>query len=82
VGLIIDRPGKGVPIVQDLREAPFISSIEDFVSYPRVIGNINPLRRRLEEILIEAGLLKESEIIRKTPTLIDAKPQNYEENKL
>ncbi|MFW9833575.1 MAG: winged helix-turn-helix transcriptional regulator [Candidatus Thorarchaeota archaeon] len=81
VGLIIDRPGKGVPIIQDLRDAPFISSIEDFISYPRVIGNITPLRRRLEEILIEAGLLTESEIIRKTPTLIDAKPQNSEENK-
>ena len=81
VGLIIDRPGKGVPIVQDLREARFIRSIEDFVSYPRVIGNISPLRRRLEEILIEAGLLTESDIIRRSPKLIDAKPQSSAENR-
>ncbi|NHI88946.1 MAG: winged helix-turn-helix transcriptional regulator [Candidatus Thorarchaeota archaeon] len=82
VGLLIDRPGKGMPIIQDLKESPFIKSIEDFVSYPRVIGNISPLRRRLEEILIEAGLLTEPEIIRKTPILIDAKPQDSAKNGL
>ena len=81
VGLIIDRPGKGIPIVQDLRESPFIMAIEDFVSYPRVIGNISPLRRRLEEILIEAGLLIESETIRRTQKLIDAKPQSSTEKR-
>jgi DNA-binding Lrp family transcriptional regulator len=82
VGLLIDSPGKGMPIIQHLKEAPFIKSIEDFVSYPRVISNISTLRRKLEEILIEAGLLTESDIIRKTPILIDAKPQNSVENKL
>ena len=80
VGLLIDNPGKGMPIIQDLKEAPFIRSIEDFVSYPRVIANISSLRRKLEEILIEAGLLTESEIIRRTPILIDAKPQDSEKN--
>ncbi|MFW9913344.1 MAG: winged helix-turn-helix transcriptional regulator [Candidatus Thorarchaeota archaeon] len=64
VGMIIDRPGKGIPMLRDLRGAPFIKSIEDFVSYPRVVGNIFPLRLKLEEILIESGLLAESDIIR------------------
>jgi DNA-binding Lrp family transcriptional regulator len=80
VGLLIDRTGKGMPIMRSLREAPFIKSIEDFVSYPRVIGNISILRRKLEEILIEAGLLTESDIIRISPTLIDRKIQNSAEN--
>ncbi|MFW9768753.1 MAG: winged helix-turn-helix transcriptional regulator [Candidatus Thorarchaeota archaeon] len=82
VGLIIDRPGKGMPIIQKLKEAPFIKSIEDYVSYPRVVANVYPLRRKLEEILIEAGLLIESDIIRRTPILIDAKRQDYSETKL
>ncbi|MFX1578904.1 MAG: winged helix-turn-helix transcriptional regulator [Promethearchaeota archaeon] len=82
VGLLIDRPGKGMPIIQNLKEAPFIKSIEDFVSYPRVVSNISTLRRKLEEILIEAGLLTESDIIRKSPTLIDKKTQDSVENKL
>jgi DNA-binding Lrp family transcriptional regulator len=80
VGLLIDSPGRGMPIIQGLRQAPFIRSIEDFVSYPRVVGNISSLRRKLEEILIEAGLLTESEILRISPTLIDAKPQDSAEN--
>jgi DNA-binding Lrp family transcriptional regulator len=79
VGLLIDNPGKGMPIIQGLRQAPFIRSIEDFVSYPRVVGNISSLRRKLEEILIEAGLLTESEIIRISPGLIDRKIQNSAE---
>jgi len=74
VGLIIDRPGKAVPIIQGLKKDALIKSIEDYVSYPRVVGNILPLRRKLEEILIDAGLMTESEIIRKTPTLVDTKP--------
>lgn len=82
VGLLIDSPGKVMPIIQDLKEAPFIRSIEDFVSYPRVISNISSLRRKLEEILIEAGLLIESDIIRRDPILLDAKPQNSAENRL
>jgi DNA-binding Lrp family transcriptional regulator len=80
VGLIIDGPGKGMPIIQDLKEAPFIRSIEDFVSYPRVVANISPSRRKLEEILIEAGLLTDSEIIRISPILIDKRKENSAEN--
>jgi DNA-binding Lrp family transcriptional regulator len=71
VGLIIDRPGKVVPIIQDLKGADFIRSVEDYVSYPRVVGNLNPLRRKLEEILIKSGLLTKSEIIRMSPGLMD-----------
>ena len=82
VGLIIDRPGEGMSIIRDLKEAPFIKSIEDFVSYPKVISNVYPLRQKLEEILIEAGLMTESDIIRRTPILIDANPQDYSEIKL
>ncbi|MFX1368978.1 MAG: winged helix-turn-helix transcriptional regulator [Promethearchaeota archaeon] len=80
VGLIIDRPGKAVPIIRDLREVAFITSVEDYVSYPRVVGNVSPLRCKLEEILIEAGLMTESEIIRRPPKLIDTKPQNSGES--
>jgi hypothetical protein len=69
VGLIIDDPGKGMPIIQDLKGAPFIRSIEDFVSYPRVVGNIHPLRRKLEEILLESGLLTESDLIGRSPPI-------------
>jgi DNA-binding Lrp family transcriptional regulator len=68
VGLIIDRPGKGVFIVQDLKESAFIKSIEDYVSYPRVVGNILPLRTKLEEILIESGVLAESDMVRNQNT--------------
>jgi len=82
VGLIIDRPGKGMAIIQKLKEAPFIKSIEDFVTYPQVISNVYPLRRKLEEILLAAGLMTESDIIRRTPILIDAKPQDYSQSKL
>jgi hypothetical protein len=57
VGLIIDRPGKAVAIIQDLKEAAFIETIEDYVSYPRVVGTSFPLRQKLVEILIESGLL-------------------------
>jgi DNA-binding Lrp family transcriptional regulator len=64
VGLIIDRPGKGIPIIQDCKESPFIRSIEDYVSYPRVVPSSFPLRRKMAEILIESGLLSESDKIR------------------
>lgn len=80
VGLLIDHPGKGMPIIQDLKEAPFIRSIEDCVSYPKVVSNISILRRKLEEILIEAGLLTKSDIIRISPILIDKRTQNSAEN--
>ncbi|MFW9889233.1 MAG: winged helix-turn-helix transcriptional regulator [Candidatus Thorarchaeota archaeon] len=65
VGMIIDRPGKGIPMIRGLKEDPFIKSIEDYVSYPRVVGNIFPPRLKLEEMLIESGLLAESDIIRR-----------------
>ena len=78
VGLLIDRPGKGMPIMEDLKETSFIRSIEDFVSYPKVVSNISPLRRKLEEILTEAGLLTESDIIRISPILIDRRKLNSE----
>ncbi|MFW9802472.1 MAG: winged helix-turn-helix transcriptional regulator [Candidatus Thorarchaeota archaeon] len=65
VGMIIDRPGKGMPMIRGLKENPFIKSVEDYVSYPRVVGNIFPLRLKLEEMLIESGLLAESDIIRR-----------------
>ncbi|MFW9868164.1 MAG: winged helix-turn-helix transcriptional regulator [Candidatus Thorarchaeota archaeon] len=70
VGLIIDRPGRGVAVIQDLKEAKFIKSIEDYVSYPRVIANMLPLRRKLEEILINSGLLAESDVIRNQNTQV------------
>lgn len=66
IGFIIDRPGKAIPIIRDLKEAPFIKSMEDYVSYPRVVGNLFPLRRKLEEILLESGLLVESDLIRRS----------------
>ncbi|MFX0054838.1 MAG: winged helix-turn-helix transcriptional regulator [Promethearchaeota archaeon] len=65
VGMIIDRPGKGISMIRGLKEDPSIKSIEDYVSYPRVVGNIFPLRLKLEEVLIESGLLAESDIIRR-----------------
>ena len=80
VGLLIDHPGKGMSIIQDLKGAPFIRSIEDFVSYPKAVSSISILRRKLEEILIDAGLLSESDIIRISPTLIDRKVQTSADN--
>jgi DNA-binding Lrp family transcriptional regulator len=56
IGLIIDRPGKGVPIIGEIKAAPFTQSVEDFGSYPRVIRANNPLAARLEELLIDAGI--------------------------
>jgi hypothetical protein len=56
IGLIIDRPGKGVPIIREIKAAPFTQSVEDFGSYPRVIRANNPLAARLEELLIDAGI--------------------------
>lgn len=56
LGLIIDRPGRGGLILNELKAIPFVKSVEDMVSFPRVVRGNNPLRRRLEELLIEAGL--------------------------
>ncbi|MFW9811645.1 MAG: winged helix-turn-helix transcriptional regulator [Candidatus Thorarchaeota archaeon] len=56
VGLIIDRPGKGPPIAAEMKAAPYIKSVEDFVTYPRVVNAINRLSGHLFELLREAGL--------------------------
>ena len=55
VGLIIDRPGKGVPVLREIKAAPFVRSAEDFISFPRVVRANSPLRVRLMELLTEAG---------------------------
>ncbi len=56
VGLLIDRPGKSVPIIREIKTAASIRQVEDFISYPRVVS-INFLDRiRLEEMLTKAGL--------------------------
>jgi DNA-binding Lrp family transcriptional regulator len=56
VGLIIDRPGRGPPITDEIKEAAFVRSVEDFVSYPRVVPGRNRLYTRLWELIAEAGL--------------------------
>ena len=56
VALIIDRPGKGPPIANEIKAAAYTKSVEDFVTYPRVVHGINRLNAHLWEILEEAGL--------------------------
>ena len=56
VGLIIDRPGKGLPITEEIKAASCTTSVEDFVSYPRVVPGINRLNAHLWDLLEEAGL--------------------------
>jgi len=56
VGLIIDRPGKGLPIADEMKAAAFTKSVEDFVTYPRVVYGRNRLNYHLYELLREAGL--------------------------
>ncbi|MHA3962007.1 MAG: winged helix-turn-helix transcriptional regulator [Candidatus Thorarchaeota archaeon SMTZ1-45] len=56
VGLIIDSPGKGPPIAAEIKAAAYTESVEDFVSYPRVVHGINRLNTHLLELLKEAGL--------------------------
>ncbi|MFW9965074.1 MAG: Lrp/AsnC family transcriptional regulator [Candidatus Sifarchaeia archaeon] len=56
VGLIIDRPGKGPPIANEIKAAPFTKSVEDFLTYPRVVHGINRLHTHLQELLRESGL--------------------------
>ena len=56
VGLFIDRPGKGPPIAAEIQAAPYIKSVEDFVTYPRVIYATNRLSTHLWDLLKEAGL--------------------------
>jgi len=56
VGLIIDRPGKGPPIAAELKATAYTESVEDFVSYPRIIHGINRLNVHLWDLINEAGL--------------------------
>ncbi|MFX1482821.1 MAG: winged helix-turn-helix transcriptional regulator [Promethearchaeota archaeon] len=56
VGLILDRPGKGPPIAAEIKSAAHTTSVEDFVTYPRVVYAINRLSAHLFELLREAGL--------------------------
>jgi DNA-binding Lrp family transcriptional regulator len=56
VGLIIDRPGKGPPIAAEIKATSYTESVEDFVSYPRVVHGINRLNAHLWDLLEEAGL--------------------------
>jgi DNA-binding Lrp family transcriptional regulator len=56
VGLIIDRPGKGPPIAAEIKSAAYTESVEDFVSYPRVVYGINRLNTHLWGLINEAGL--------------------------
>ncbi|MFW9968282.1 MAG: winged helix-turn-helix transcriptional regulator [Candidatus Thorarchaeota archaeon] len=56
VGLIIERPGDGPPITDEIKASPFTRSVEDFMSYPRVVHAVNRLNARLWEMFHEAGL--------------------------
>ncbi len=56
VSLIIDRPGKGPPIAKEIKAATYTASVEDFVTYPRVVHGVNRLSAYLFELLREAGL--------------------------
>lgn len=56
VGLIIGSPGKGPPIAAEIKATAYIRSVEDFVTYPRVIYGTNRLNTHLWALLKEAGL--------------------------
>ncbi len=56
VGFLIDRPGKSVPIIREIKAAPFVKEIEDFINYPLVVEYGIPFRDHLEKILRDAGL--------------------------
>ncbi|MFW9809722.1 MAG: winged helix-turn-helix transcriptional regulator, partial [Candidatus Thorarchaeota archaeon] len=56
VGLIIDRPGKGPPIAAEIKAAAYTKSVEDFVSYPRVVASVNRLNAHLWDLIHEAEL--------------------------
>ena len=58
IGLIIDRPGTSVPIINEVKAAPHTRSVEDYVSYPRVVFGSYPPRLYLAKLLIEADLLE------------------------
>ncbi|MFX1368979.1 MAG: winged helix-turn-helix transcriptional regulator [Promethearchaeota archaeon] len=56
VGLIINRPGEGPPITSEVKAAASTRSVEDFVSYPRVVSGINRQNRHLWNLFQEAGI--------------------------
>lgn len=56
VGLIIDRPGIGPPIANEIKAAAYTNSVEDFVTYPRVVHGRNRLNTHLWDLLEKAGL--------------------------
>jgi DNA-binding Lrp family transcriptional regulator len=56
VSLIIDRPGRGPPIAEEIKAATYTKSVEDYVTYPRVVYGVNRLNRYLLDLLKEAGL--------------------------
>ncbi|MFX1577417.1 MAG: winged helix-turn-helix transcriptional regulator [Promethearchaeota archaeon] len=63
IGLIIDRPGAAVPIINEVKAASYTRSVEDYVSYPRVVFGNFPLRFNLAELLIDAGLLDSDHLL-------------------
>lgn len=63
IGLIIDRPGSAVPIINEVKAATYTRSVEDYVSYPRVVFANYPFRLHLAELLIDAGLLNPDNLL-------------------
>jgi DNA-binding Lrp family transcriptional regulator len=63
IGLIIDRPGAAVPIINEVKAASYTRSVEDYVSYPRVVFGSFPLRLHLATLLIEADLLDSDQLL-------------------
>jgi DNA-binding Lrp family transcriptional regulator len=57
IGLIIDSPMTYVPIINEVKAAPHTRSVEDYVSYPRIVFGNYPPRFFLAKLLIEADLL-------------------------
>ncbi|MFW9806611.1 MAG: Lrp/AsnC family transcriptional regulator [Candidatus Thorarchaeota archaeon] len=56
VALIINSPGKGPPIAEEAKAAIYTTSVEDYVTYPRVVYGTNRLSAHLFELLREAGV--------------------------
>ena len=63
IGLIIDRPGTAVPIINEVKAAPHTRSVEDYVSYPRVVWSNYPPRLYIAELLIEANLIEPDHLL-------------------
>lgn len=51
VGLIINDANQVSPIIQEIKANPYITAIEDFVTYPRIVWPRNPLGRGLRKLL-------------------------------